>query len=549
MRASATIVVGLLVGGALGFVLRGLTADEAAVPVASGSLQSTSADVTGTGLPLVSKPSAELLTPAPLSASAVVDPVSTGASSAADELVGLCVYGALLEPDGKPARIGDRHWLSVENGPDKPRTVEVSAEATYAIAGLKAGRCVIRSDLQGYREQRQELELDAAMPAVRRDLVLQPAVVLLVKAFTPSGELLIDALEKTKQMTAFDSALAAIASRDPPPPVLPEISQRVYERWGMGSYRSGFELAFDSDGLPEDAIGKLELDESLPAYVSLLFRHIVLQTQTVQPGATEVVFVLPPESLNALLGSVHVRVVDAETHQPIAGTAADLSDSQSFRPPQPAGPEGDFTWERQRPGLLELRVSAPGYEEWNREVSVPPGGRADLGTVEITPATTMSGIAMDAEGKAVEVQLRLRSDDLSGFGMGALRSSSGADGRFEFRALGRRQYLLMVADQERAGFPVPVDLRYGNVEGVVVTVEEGIPVRLQTNWTAGDYYGVRVITESGVIISDARWRGDWTWSRHLPVGNFVAILSRDGRELKRVPFQVREREVTVDLSP
>ncbi|HZL99963.1 MAG TPA: hypothetical protein VFD43_06900 [Planctomycetota bacterium] len=551
MRTSAATVVGLIAGGALGFLLRGWFVDEPAGE-APGATRGETAGAAAPALPAPPPARAEPLQAAPAPLAATPLSLEPGSGAAADALVGILVYGAVLEADGRPASLGQARWISFDQGSGEPRRLEVPTSATYAISGLKPGPCTVRTDFLGYRPTRHELKLDAAHPAVRLDLVLQPAVVLMVKAFTPSGEPLSDALHAAMGPAGMHSwPLAAIATREPPPALLPEISHRNYDQWEIGRFTGGIDLLFQDAALPQDVLGKLELDESLPAYVSLVFRHIVLQTQTVEPGATEVVFTVPLESVTRLLGGVRVRVVSAETRQPIPGAHAELSDSQSGGGHATPDADGVFIWERQRPGLLELQVMAPDHEYWAGEVSIPPGGEANLGTLELTPAVSASGVVLDPAGEPVSVRLRALPDEDRGLGMGGRRyEQSGADGRFTCAQLGQRRYLLSVSDQEWTGLPVPVDLRQGSVEGVVITVAAGTLVRLHSRWPEGERYDVQVITQEGLPIRTIEdWLGDRPWSKRLIPADYVAVLLREGRELKRLPFSVGAEELAIDLAP
>lgn len=549
MRASAATIVGLLAGGALGFLLHGLFAGDASRPEAeAGSRPAASA--AAHALPAVPPSAAEPLSTARIASAPTALATEADAIAAANPLVGIVVFGAVTEPDGTPVRLGDRHWIYFDNGLHERRSVQLST-STFAVSGLVPGNCRIRTDLSGYRPDTHELELDAATPSVRVDLVVQPSVELVIRAFTPSGDKLDDALLPTFGDNPFDVPLAAVATRAPPPAALPEMSFRIYDQWEIGRYRPAFEqIVRRTTDIPADAIGKLEL-ESLPAYVSLMFRHLVVQTQPVEPGATEVRFVVSLESLTALLGGVRLKVIDSETRQPLAGARAELSDSQSGGGDETADAEGVIVWDRQKPGRLELQLSAPEHEQWNGVVSVPSGGVADLGTLELTPATTVAGRVLTADGQPVSLQLRALVDEGRELGMGERTyNRSGADGRFECKNLGRRSYVLLVSGDEWTALPVAVDLRHGPVEGVAISVTKGTRVQLHSGWPATESRAVRLVTPDGLTVWDAdEFPGDWTWTERLVPGEYIAILSRDGIEARRLPVQVGATDQSIELSP
>jgi hypothetical protein len=491
--------------------------------------------------------------PAPAGVPAAADPAIAGAT--ADALVGILVHGAVIDTDDKPVPHGARPWLYFDDGRGAPVTMELGQASTYATSGLQPGELTIRTDQQGFRPYRQAITLSAERPVVRHDIVLQPAVVLLVKAFTPSGEPLSAAVVRELGRGDEWSAprLSAVATREAPAGDLPEISHRGYERWGIGNYGDRLDGRWNgTNDLPLDVMGRLELDESLPAFVSLVFRHVLVATQRVEPGAQEVVFTVPLASLQGLLGTVRLRVEDASTSKVPEGVKAELSDSQSSGPGITPDDTGTFAWEKQRPGLLELSIHAPGYETWEQDVSVPASGTADLGTIGLTPATKIAGLVVDGSGKPVVVSLRALRDDLGvGLGMGERRETeSDLEGRFEAAGLGRHRYRIVISSKSLAAPPVFVDARNGDVDGVRVVVEPGALLRVRTLWSAGESYGVRVTSADGVVFSSTdRWQGDWTWSKRLPTGDYTAALLREGKVLTQVPVTLGSEGASVDLQP
>src|SRR6185436_8260269 len=123
----------------------------------------------------------------------------------------------------------------------------------------------------------------------------------------------------------------------------------------------------------------------------------------------------------------------------------------------------------------------------------------------------VSGIVLDGAGKPVSVNVGMQVDEERGQGMGLRTSTkSGADGRFEWKGLGRHRYLLVISDADWANLPVPVDLRQGDVSDVVVRVESGTLVHLRSAWPAAETRDVRLITADGLPIRNSHgWPGDY----------------------------------------
>lgn len=551
------LALGIVAGGCLGFLLHawlaGAGAERDHEPPGRAPATSREAPrplVAADAEPGVAAP----LAPTP---TAAAGPASDdGRVPAADALVGILLHGALVQPDGSPVPVDpQRNWMHFDDGRGKPRSTQVSPASTYSVSGLRPGPLTLRANPPGFRPCVRTLQLDAARPVVRHDLVIEPAPVLVIKGFTPEGEPLLDAVlrELGGERRWQAPRLSAIATREPPVGDLPPISHRNYERWELGHYADRLDASWNGTGdLPSDAMGRLELDEPLPACVSLVLRHVLLATQRVEPGTTEVVFVVPLERLRALLGALRLRVVDAGTRAVPEGVRAELSDSQSSGGGQPPGADGAFAWDAVAPGLSELAVHAPGLESHYQEVLVPPGGVAELGTLELSPAVSISGFAVDEAGQPAVVSLRALRDDLdAGLGMGArIYRKSDAEGAFRFEGLGRHRYRVVVGGEDFAADSVAVDARGGDVAGVRVVVRRGALLRLVTDWPASETYGLRVTSADGSRVSDVEaWPGDWTWSKRLGPGDYVATLSRDGRELRRVDFRVGDEDLSVRVAP
>jgi hypothetical protein len=151
----------------------------------------------------------------------------------------------------------------------------------------------------------------------------------------------------------------------------------------------------------EGFAGTLRLQSEPPAHVALLQRHLVLEQQLVQPGQSEVKFVVDLEALMQLAGSAVVRVRDAETGAPIEGARLRLDTSNSMGPGVQSAADGRAVAEGLSPGLLRCEISAKGTEHMYTTVRIEPGKRLDLGEVRLGPELRLRGRVVDSAGQPV----------------------------------------------------------------------------------------------------------------------------------------------------
>src|SRR5262245_19693130 len=121
MRAAPALVVGLIAGGALGFVLHAWLGGEAERDERPQRARESEAAATPPALPTPNASRAERLTapPAPVDAE-VAAPTGAASSPAADALVGILVHGAVLDPDNRPAQLGEWNNLKFDSGAGEP---------------------------------------------------------------------------------------------------------------------------------------------------------------------------------------------------------------------------------------------------------------------------------------------------------------------------------------------------------------------------------------------------------------------------------------------
>jgi hypothetical protein len=128
-------------------------------------------------------------------------------------------------------------------------------------------------------------------------------------------------------------------------------------------------------------------------------RNVRLDQQRVEPGQTELTFVVDVAKTRAMLGRVTVRVVDDETGEPLAGARVNLNTSSSGGGGRPTAADGTITFEHALPGLLFLEVAAKDREDVRSTIRVQPGETLDVGELRVGKPVPLTGCVLDADGK------------------------------------------------------------------------------------------------------------------------------------------------------
>jgi hypothetical protein len=226
--------------------------------------------------------------------------------------------------------------------------------------------------------------------------------------------------------------------------------------------------------------------------VNLAIGPIVIAVQRPSADAHSVLFVVDPADVKRLGGSARLLVVSSETRQPIEGASVEIGVGSNLQPGGADGRTDDLgvcQLHDLAPGPTQLWVSAPGYEARGLDATIPRAETLDVGTIELDPATRVSGRVYFATGVPVSrPYVTVYLDDAS------LTSSSltepyattrGDEGDFTLERLGRRRYVLLVLAQDPdvdsyAGLRkamAQVDTTAGDVTNLLLTVEPAPSVR------------------------------------------------------------------------
>ena len=305
----------------------------------------------------------------------------------AEDPVGVLLTGVVRSRDGKPAdvRIGAVR--------DKLRLgTSTVADGSYAVVGLQPGEWTLTVSGTAIVEASRTVTItDEAVQ--RHDFVVDPSFPVKVLIVPPDGA---DATTALRKVLLGMVDFTVTGQRD-----------RFPDRFAPTDYGMVFvgDAKWDGQMNPKDGhAGTLHL-ASLPAHVAVLQRHLLLDQQVVQPGQTEVKFVVDIAALERLAGSATIRVLDAITGQPLTSARVSLATSNHAGMGRPVDAEGRMVVTGLSPGLLRLQIDAPEHETMYTTVIVAPSQRLDLGDVRLGARAPLVGTVLDADGKPATASL------------------------------------------------------------------------------------------------------------------------------------------------
>ncbi len=380
-----------------------------------------------------------------------------------DDPVGVLLVGSVKFGDGRPA---EGTYVNVEID-GQWRSGTTAANGGYAVLGLRPGTWTF--SLRGTAVAETTVDVTIGDDAVqRRDFVVDASIPLRVSIVTADGADGTSALRKA--MPAFGE-FAVVGMRDPVPDRLPPTDYGVVF---VGDARWQPEMN------PRDGFAGTLHCASLPAHVALMQRHLVLQQQLVQPGATEVKFVVDIAALRGLAGSAAVRVLDAASGAPLVDASVSLRTSNRGGGGQKVDAEGRALLEGLSPGYLRCQISAKDRETFYTTVRVEPGQRLDLGDVRLGALDPMRGTVLDVDGKPATadiswIELKWRTGPME-FATNRMARTE-ADGTFSLWGTGHGTIAVSARDSDgnvgRGVFdhpsPNPIVLRLGKPAVCMVT--------------------------------------------------------------------------------
>jgi hypothetical protein len=465
-----------------------------------------------------------------------------------DDPPGILLFGRVVDEQGMPVSGGsvrvtdpEGKQLSAAIGTDSPHSPE--SAGVYSLPGLSPGAWRFTCKVDDYYAFESELDLDPSEARRRLDVTLERTVFLKVKVTTPDGKPLKEILKQDKDTLRV--SLSAVATEAPPSSDFPPTLLRDDTRLGLGSFTDSDRLGTWSN----EYVGILELREPLPAYVSLVLRHVVLQTKLVPPGSEEVEFVLSANDVFDRLSGVRGRLVDAVTGEPITKGWVEVNDRQSFGPGMVIEPDGTFFQEKLRPGLMRLIIQPPTYELLQQTITLIPGQLLDLGTLRLHKGMTIKGRVIDSEGNGVAASVtrrnlnRTRSPEETDTPVFA---QAEPDGTFTFHRVGPGRYWFSAAAK---GIPITVahmTITTGMEEPLLRVPATTGKLILTTQAEPTDSLFFQILNGKDLpVTSRLIGAGSETLEYDLPPGPYSLRISRDTSLLKTIPFTIGAEPVTL----
>jgi hypothetical protein len=319
-----------------------------------------------------------------------------------------------------------------------------------------------------------------------------------------------------------------------------------------------------SSEIPKDAIGYLMVMEPSPVYVSLVVRQFVIETKRIESPIQSLTFTVSPDRLLSLMSSLVLRVVAGPTGEPIEGVEIQLSNGQMMRMGPKSGKDGIVRFDHQAPGQYSIWARVPGYAMAIRFVDLEPGRETDLGNFSLSSPNAISGRVLDSEGRPVAAQPSLNpyyeNDPVRSLAYTlSLRLRTDSEGHFSAAGCAPGRYLLSFGEEYRNPpapnepewtiAPVLIDTRAGPAESLELVVVRGVELKLKP--TSREVVGVvfRIMTTDGLPYRRGSFYDTNPRTLRIAPGSYDLVLSRDSKEIRRVPIRVGADGATEDIAP
>jgi hypothetical protein len=431
----------------------------------------------------------------PLSQSNAVDDDGSSLLVVAAVHEGIRLYGFVRAGNGDEALVPSVDIILTDQLGTVQRT-SPDAKCRYSFTGLSPGRHWIVCGAGEWGRIQRIIELDASPRDRRLDLQLEFGFELTVEVVDPANQ----SLPKLP--------LAALVTIEAPGELLDAEADTVLRNSPFATWKPELH---GPDSEPAVVLGTLSVKHPLPLYVSLLHRDRVIATQKVAAGATSVRFVIDPDDRRLQPGSFRLRLVDAESRQPLPRVDAtvmvsfDTHRDKTSDEGTLSGPIGS--------GWLSLTVRHPGYERSEFSARLEPGVMNDLGDVPLAKERFVAGIFVDEHGSGVRGMLEtfvLDSKLPESSFRPRISTQNSEDGTFRIGGLSQRRYLLILhtnVAQRSQSCAFGVDLREGSLENLRLELGPTTPLTVRPSNDEWPQVAFDIIDERGFPVVSSRLFG------------------------------------------
>ncbi|MEM8710896.1 MAG: carboxypeptidase-like regulatory domain-containing protein [Planctomycetota bacterium] len=464
------------------------------------------------------------------------------------------LFGAITDESGEPL---EGVFLHTRSPKGAVLSTATDGRGRYSLGPLQEGRWQVEVHKEGRHCPELKVSVTASDDQLRRDLTLARQQIVRVLVETRDGRPAVPVL---RELGLFSdrSSLVPVATRTPMSGTTNEDSVDLWQSFGVG--RQMWDTNYERQS--ESEFTRLSVIAPTSAWFSLISDQCVLQSVQVAEDAEGVRFVVDPEDLLALRGTVRATVADQETGEALmASVTLRVREGSQGKPRMSDATTGEIIHEDQRPGSLSWTATLEGYADVTRDVVLAPGATVDLGTVLMPRPVALEGTVVDSDGSPLVGVLALQEVD----GAGALvalrkntRFQSQPDGSFAISGLPPGRYQVQVRGLEAApprpfdprlrSIPVVIDARQGAVTGIqlraVATTHLSFPTgKLEAPWPY-----LEAIDAEGRVV-DETWLGRWfseAWV-DLPPGDYTLRIRRGDGSVGSQEAQVGEEPLRIPL--
>ncbi|MEQ1893059.1 MAG: hypothetical protein ABL998_10985, partial [Planctomycetota bacterium] len=295
------------------------------------------------------------------------------------------------------------------------------------------------------------------------------------------------------------------------------------------------------EGLAPGFSGLLRLAVVPPIEVHACFEGLVLDSARIDGAMDELVLHVDRAKLDAGLGTVRCRFVDAVSGSALTDGHAGVDWGNRFSQGSvPLDQDGRVELTRVPSGVQWLRFTQGDHEDFTRAIMIPAGGVLELDDVRVWPRARVRGRLIGADGEPANGTVHWVCEDGT-VGSADLRGRSlytTDGGRFDLERVARTRIRLLARIADHAPAAFLVDASSGDVEGLELRFEAGVPVKLRGA-------GGRALT-----LLDAAgmpWIPLASDQFRLPPGHHTIELG-SGADVRRVELEVGSEPLVIDLA-